>query len=140
MILRVRARNAVVWARLGAAQRSGLVMIAGAAGDDASQDGRTGRVILVVDDHDDTRQMYAQFLDAMGYDTLQAASCEEALRVAGNDGINAVVLDRRLPDGDGNTVCRTLKSDPRRVRFRSSSSAGESRMDRSPRTPTSSSP
>lgn len=80
------------------------------AGDGAS---RTGRVILVVDDHDDTRHMYTQFLDAMGYDTLQAATCAEALALAVRGDINAVVLDRRLPDGDGNTVCRTLKADPR---------------------------
>ena len=113
LIVRGRARNTLVWARLGAAVRSGLIMIAGAAGEDASQDGRTGRVVLVVDDHDDTRQMYAQFLDAMGYETRQAASCEEALRLAASDGIHAVVLDRRLPDGDGNAVCRTLKADPR---------------------------
>jgi CheY-like chemotaxis protein len=88
-------------------------MIAGAAGDDAPGHAPTGRVILVVDDHEDTRQMYVQFLDAMGYETREAASCEEALRLAASDGIHAVVLDRRLPDGDGNSVCRALKADPR---------------------------
>ena len=73
----------------------------------------SARVILVVDDHEDTRQMYTQFLDAMGYATLQAASCAEALALAVRGDIDAVVLDRRLPDGDGNTVCRALKDDPR---------------------------
>ena len=73
----------------------------------------SARVILVVDDHEDTRQMYTQFLDAMGYETREAASCAEALALAVGGDIDAVVLDRRLPDGDGNTVCRALKDDPR---------------------------
>ena len=88
-------------------------MTAGAAGDDAPAEAGTGRVVLLVDDHDDTRQMYAEFLDAMGYDTLEAASCAEALALVERNGVNAVVLDRRLPDGDGNSVCRALKADPR---------------------------
>jgi CheY-like chemotaxis protein len=71
------------------------------------------RVVLVVDDHEDTRLMYVQFLEAMGLDALQATTCAEALAKARGAAIDAVVLDRRLPDGDGGQVCRELKTDPR---------------------------
>jgi two-component system OmpR family response regulator len=68
-------------------------------------------VVLVVDDHDDTREMYVEYLDAMGVRTVEAKSCAEALAKAKSMAVDAVVLDRKLPDGDGLTVCRTLKSD-----------------------------
>ena len=68
-------------------------------------------VVLVVDDHEDTREMYTQFLEAMGHTALAATTCAEALtRVRGGD-VDAVLLDRRLPDGDGAEVCRALKAD-----------------------------
>ena len=82
-------------------------------GDDTPRDARPTPLILVVDDHDDTRQMYVQFLEAMGYATLEASSCAEGFALAVRESINAVVLDRRLPDGDGTAVCRALKADPR---------------------------
>jgi two-component system response regulator PilR (NtrC family) len=70
-------------------------------------------VILVVDDHADTREMYATFLGAMGLDTVGAATCAEALACVGRMPIDALVLDRRLPDGDGHDVVRALRSDVR---------------------------
>lgn len=69
--------------------------------------------MLIVDDHADTRELYVQFLGAMGFKTLEATTCAEALAKAGSAAIDALVLDRRLPDGDGSQVCLKLKSDPR---------------------------
>lgn len=69
-------------------------------------------VVLIVDDHADTRDMYAQFLQAMGLETQEASTCAEVFAMTARDGIDAIVLDRRLPDGDGAEVCRGLKSDP----------------------------
>ena len=70
------------------------------------------RVVLLVDDHSDTREMYSEYLRAMGLDTRQATSCREAIDVAMAETIDAVVLDRGLPDGDGSEVCRALRSHP----------------------------
>jgi len=70
-------------------------------------------VVLVVDDHADTREMYATFLGAMGIETLQATTCAEALATMPSRAIDVVVLDRRLPDGDGADVARALKADAR---------------------------
>src|SRR5437762_12600075 len=74
--------------------------------------GRTP-VVLVVDDHDDTREMYVQCLEAVGHVPRSATTCADALAQARAGGIDAIILDRRLPDGDGADVCRTLRSDPR---------------------------
>jgi DNA-binding response OmpR family regulator len=71
------------------------------------------RVVLLVDDHADTREMYAQFLQAMGIETRHATTCRDALDTAVSESVDAVVLDRGLPDGDGIEVCRRLRDDPR---------------------------
>ena len=70
-------------------------------------------VVLVVEDHADTRELYHQFLATMGFRVAEAATCAEALDQARRGGLDAVVLDRSLPDGDGIDVCRQLKADPR---------------------------
>ena len=75
------------------------------------------RVVLLVDDHSDTREMYSEYLRAMGLDTRQATSCREAIAVATAGTIDAVVLDRGLPDGDGGEVCRALRSHPQTRRL-----------------------
>jgi DNA-binding response OmpR family regulator len=68
-------------------------------------------VVLVVDDHEDTREMYVQFLEAVGHTARAATTCADALSQVREGDIDAVLLDRRLPDGDGAEVCRTLKAD-----------------------------
>jgi CheY-like chemotaxis protein len=70
-------------------------------------------VILVVDDHADTRELYTTFLGAMGLGTVAAATCAEARACLGRVAVDALVLDRRLPDGDGHDVVRALRADPR---------------------------
>jgi CheY-like chemotaxis protein len=70
-------------------------------------------VVLVVDDHDDTREMYTTFLSSMGLEILEATTCAEALAAMPARAIDVVVLDRRLPDGDGADVARALKADAR---------------------------
>ncbi|HYE90995.1 MAG TPA: response regulator [Terriglobales bacterium] len=72
-----------------------------------------GVVVLVVDDHADTREMYVEYLNAMGLITREATSCATALSTVRGERVDAVVLDRRLPDGDGLDVCRELRRDPR---------------------------
>ena len=75
---------------------------------------RDVRVVLLVDDHVDTREMYAEYLRAMGsFETRHASTCKDAVDIAVRDAIDAVILDRGLPDGDGGEVCRRLRDDPR---------------------------
>jgi CheY-like chemotaxis protein len=109
--LRVRARGLRLAPHVTGTRGTRRVI---AGGSDVSHDGSSQRpVVLVVDDHADTREMYAQFLDVMGFAVLQASTCAAALEKAAATRVDAVVLDRKLPDGDGMKVCQTLKSDPR---------------------------
>jgi DNA-binding response OmpR family regulator len=69
-------------------------------------------VVLIVDDHADTREMYAEYLTLEGFETIQATCCLEALSAVGSGTIDVMVLDRGLPDGDGRDVIAALRSRP----------------------------
>jgi PAS domain S-box-containing protein len=65
--------------------------------------------ILVVDDHEETADTFADLLSDLGYDVRIAYSAEAAL--AGDlNGIDLVVSDIGLPGMDGRDLMRTLKT------------------------------
>lgn len=69
--------------------------------------------VIIVDDHGDTRQGYAEFLSAFGFDVRTAADAEE-LRPLLRDWLpDAVVLDLQLPRTDGWQLTREIRQDPR---------------------------
>jgi len=79
-------------------------------------DTRTTRgkpLVLVVDDFEDNRAMYAVYLAYSGYDVLEAADGVEAVEVAGSQLPDIVVMDLSLPIMDGWEATRRLKADPR---------------------------
>lgn len=65
--------------------------------------------LLVIDDDGDTLALYTLLLESIGYRVLAATSGQAALTQLGAAAIDGVVLDRRLPDGDGLQVCRRLR-------------------------------
>jgi len=67
---------------------------------------------LVVDDYDDAREMYAEFLAFKGYEVVQAQNGVQAVTLAGAVLPDLIVLDLALPDMDGIEVTRRLKRDP----------------------------
>jgi two-component system, cell cycle sensor histidine kinase and response regulator CckA len=69
---------------------------------DATQYG-AGTTVLVVDDHDETRQTIARMLEAGGFGVLQASSGAEALeRLAKDrDEIDLVLSDVTMPGMNG---------------------------------------
>ena len=69
-------------------------------------------LVLVVDEHRDTREMYRIVLDVAGYRAAEAASVEEGLRTASLLRPRAVVCDWRLPDGDALALARGLRGQP----------------------------
>jgi CheY-like chemotaxis protein len=69
-------------------------------------------VILVIDDVEDNRDVYAQFLQHQGWRVETAADGEEGLTKAAALKPSAVVLDLGLPKMDGWEVAHRLKSDP----------------------------
>ncbi len=65
--------------------------------------------ILVVEDDGDTREFYADLLATAGYHVLAAATGRAALAHVGGSSVHGVLLDRRLPDMDGLSLCRHFR-------------------------------
>lgn len=70
-------------------------------------------LVLVVADHDDTRDLYVQSLVAFGFDTIAAADSEHAYRQAWEFHPDIVVMDLTLRDGDGWLPLHDLKREAR---------------------------
>ena len=70
-------------------------------------------LVLVVDDFEDNRSMYAVYLTYSGYDVIEAADGAEAVELAGERLPDLVVMDLSLPIMDGWEATRRLKGDPR---------------------------
>ena len=67
--------------------------------------------ILVVDDEEDILELVRFHLTREGYQLALASSGEEALKKAGRETFDLVVLDLMLPGLDGLEVAKALKSD-----------------------------
>jgi two-component system, cell cycle response regulator DivK len=70
-------------------------------------------LILLVDDYQDGREMYADSLRFAGYKTLEASSGVEALQLAIDRLPTLILMDLSLPGIDGWEVTQRLKKDPR---------------------------
>lgn len=68
---------------------------------------------IIVEDHGDTRDGYAEYLALSGFDVRCASGAEELRQVLATEVPDAVVMDLRLPSTDGWTLTRELKADPR---------------------------
>ncbi len=68
--------------------------------------------ILNVNDDEATRDLSTRTLRMAGYQVLEAATGEEALRLAESERPDVVVLDVNLPDISGYEVCKHLRSRP----------------------------
>ena len=66
--------------------------------------------ILVVDDDHAVRRSIDRALRLDGYDVVAVASGGEALEALALGPLDAVILDLGLPDIDGLTVCRNMRS------------------------------
>jgi two-component system, cell cycle response regulator DivK len=71
--------------------------------------GGTSRVLLV-EDHADTRQMYAEFL-GMDFDVVTAGDAEEALRIMREQAPDVLVTDLSLPGMDGFELIAHVRDD-----------------------------
>jgi CheY-like chemotaxis protein len=70
--------------------------------------------VLVVDDHAPTRALIRSILDAERSDSftvVEAASGTECLKAADRQGpFDLILLDVNLPDMDGYSICRALRT------------------------------
>ena len=72
--------------------------------------------VLIVDDFEDARELYAEFLRMQGYEVTGAADGPEALHLALPAAYDLIVLDLALPRMDGLAVLRELRRNPATVR------------------------
>jgi len=70
--------------------------------------GDAGRVLLV-EDEASIADPFAQALARNGFQPVIARTAREALALGREGGIDVVLLDLSLPDGDGRDVCRELR-------------------------------
>ena len=72
-----------------------------------------GPLILVVDDYEDAREMYAEYLRFCGFRVAEARNGNEALEQAFALMPDLILMDLSLPGMDGWEATRQLKSDDR---------------------------
>jgi CheY-like chemotaxis protein len=74
---------------------------------------RERRLVLLVDDCQDTRELYAEYLELSGFDVKEAndgiVAIDEAVRVLPD----IIVMDMSLPRLDGREAARQLRADAR---------------------------
>jgi len=75
-------------------------------------------LVLVVDDHADTRDLHAQVLGAAGYSVVSAEGVEQALAIVDAIVVDLVVVDAGPPGSDGFELAHRLHARrPRRPRL-----------------------
>jgi len=69
-------------------------------------------VILIVEDNEKNMILVRDVLQFKGYQTLEAATGTEGLRLAREAMPDLVLMDIKLPDIDGITALKLLRADP----------------------------
>jgi two-component system, cell cycle response regulator DivK len=70
-----------------------------------------GPLILVVDDYQDAREMYAEYLQYSGFRVAEAKNGNEAVAQARSLRPDLILMDLSLPGMDGWEATRVLKAD-----------------------------
>jgi two-component system, cell cycle response regulator DivK len=73
----------------------------------------TPPLVLVVDDYQDAREMYAECLLSCGFRVIEASTGLEAVRKASSLHPDVILMDLSLPGMDGWEATRRLKADAR---------------------------
>ena len=70
------------------------------------------KTVLIVEDNEDNRLIYAAMLEHVGYRVLQANNGADGLAVARTEHPDLILMDISMPVMDGHEATRTLKADP----------------------------
>jgi two-component system, cell cycle response regulator DivK len=68
--------------------------------------------ILVVEDHEENRQIVRDLLTHAGYEMLEAHTGEDGVTAAARERPDLILMDIQLPGIDGYEVTRRIKADP----------------------------
>lgn len=66
--------------------------------------------ILNVEDDSPARFLKSRILERAGFQVVEAVTAADAIRSASENSLRLVLLDLRLPDGDGFQVCEQIKA------------------------------
>jgi DNA-binding response OmpR family regulator len=69
------------------------------------------KTLLIVDDDQDLRGAIAEQLQAESFQTLEAATAGDGVRMARDEKPDLILLDVDLPDLDGREACRRMRQD-----------------------------
>jgi CheY-like chemotaxis protein len=72
-----------------------------------------GPLVLVVDDYQDAREMYAEYLTFSGFRVAEAANGVDAVQQATDLSPDIILMDLSLPGMDGWEATRRIKLDER---------------------------
>src|SRR3990172_6709271 len=72
---------------------------------------RVARIVLI-DDDDGIRELYAEFLSTAGHVVLEAGSGLAGIEVVRRERPDLVICDIHMPDMDGYRVLEAVRSDP----------------------------
>ncbi|GIM33508.1 response regulator transcription factor [Paraclostridium bifermentans] len=65
--------------------------------------------ILIVDDEKKITQVVKAYLDKEGYNCIVANNGEQALKYLTNNNFDLIILDRMLPDINGESICKKIR-------------------------------
>jgi two-component system, cell cycle response regulator DivK len=68
--------------------------------------------ILVVEDHEDNRQILRDLLASAGFDMIEAVNGEDGVAAAAAEHPNLILMDIQLPVLDGYEATRRIKASP----------------------------
>ena len=101
------------WFRLPAADRTSVAETGPTAGAESRFAGsQTRDLVLVVDDEKSLRDLIVRRLAEAGFNTAEAASADEAVRLARELHPAAMTLDVMMPGADGWSVLDRVRRDP----------------------------
>ncbi len=66
--------------------------------------------ILIIDDDDDLRLLYARIVSSEGFNVFQAPDAASALKVLAKEEVGVVLSDVNLPDANGVELVQTIKN------------------------------
>jgi len=76
-------------------------------------EGRVKKKILVVEDHNDCREILALLLTKIGYHVIKARNSKDAITSAETENPSLIFMDMELPDLDGVKTSAMLKRNPK---------------------------
>jgi CheY-like chemotaxis protein len=70
------------------------------------------KTILIVEDNEDNRAIYTQYLAHAGFRVVEAANGQEGIDLTRQERPDIILMDISMPVMDGLTATRRLKADP----------------------------